>query len=148
MNQLIKPITEVLAPIDFSESSLNALEFAKRIVESSGARLHLLYVDDDPLLMQETTSQEVRDAHEDKMAMKFVDCLPPEQRERYRAVMAIKCGTAYHEIEKYAGEHDIDLVVIGRIGRSALADAFLGSVAAHVVRHSPCPVVAVRGEHR
>lgn len=148
MNSLIKPIAEVLVPVDFSDSSQNALEYAKRIVESAGARLHLLYVDDDPLLMQSTTSQEIRDAHEEQMAKKFDDCLTSEQRERYRAITVVKCGTAYYEIEEYAGQHQIDLIVIGRVGRSSLADAVLGSVAAHVIRHAPCPVTAVRQEHR
>ncbi len=147
MNNNVQPITEVLVPMDFSKSSRHALEFAKRIIEASHARLHLLSVDDDPLLMQQGTSQKARDAHEDKMAMKFIDCLTPDQRERYHTVMTIKCGTAYHEIEEYAREQAIDLIVIGRVGRSALADVMLGSVAAHVIRHAPCPVVAVRPEH-
>lgn len=139
----IKPITEILVPMDFSASSINALEYAKRLLEPTGARLHLLYVDDDPMLLRASTSQKIRDEHEDRMAMRFVDLLPAEQRERYRTVMAIKCGTAYYEIETYAAEHAIDLIIIGRVGRSAIADAVLGSVAAHVVKHSPCPVLAV-----
>lgn len=115
-----------------------------RIGAASDARLHLLYVDDDPILMQETTSQKFRDEHADKISMKFVNLIEPDQRERFRTVMAVQFGTAYHEIETYAGDHDIDLIVMGNVGRSAIADVLLGSVASHVIRHAPCPVLSVK----
>ena len=144
MSDPIKPISEILVPMDFSECSKNALRYAMRVAAPCDARLHLLYVDDDPILVQPTTSQSVRDEFENKMAMKFVALMSPEQRERFRTVMAVKCGTAYHEIECYAGEQAIDLIVLGSVGRSSIADAILGSVASHVLRKGPCPVLAVR----
>ncbi len=144
MTETIKPITEILVPMDFSECSENALRFAKRIAESSHARLHLLFVDDDPILMQSSTDQAFRDQREDKMALKFVDLLSIEERERFRTVMAVRCGTAYDQIEAYVVEKHIDLIVMGNVGRSAVADLFVGSVTAHVIRHAACPVLSVR----
>jgi nucleotide-binding universal stress UspA family protein len=43
---------------------------------------------------------------------------------------------------------DMDLVVIGTLGRSALAKLFMGSVAERVTRYSPCPVLVVRSKKR
>ncbi len=144
MKSEFKPIVEILVPMDFSDYSAAALEYAMRIGAASNARLHLLYVDDDPVLFQESTSQQFRDQHADKMSMKFVNLIKSEQRERFKTVMAVKFGTAYHEIETYAGEHEIDLIVMGNVGRSAIADVLLGSVAAHVIRNAPCPVLSVK----
>jgi nucleotide-binding universal stress UspA family protein len=144
MSEELKPVAEILVPMDFSECSICALEFAKRIAASSNARLHLLYVDDDPILMQPTTDQAFRDQHQDQMATKFIDLLPPDQRKRFRAVMAVRMGTAYHEIEGYAEQMGIELVVMGNIGRSAIADVLVGSVTAHVLRHAHCPVLSVK----
>lgn len=144
MTDEIKPLREILVPMDFSDAAINALQFAKRILTSNEARLHLLCVDDDPILMQQSTDQSFRDVHEDKLAMKFIDLLPPDQREQFRTVMAIRFGTAYHEIETYAEEKDIDLIVMGNIGRSAIADALLGSVASNVIRNAVCPVLSVK----
>ena len=53
-------------------------------------------------------------------------------------------------IEDAAGEglvtaaEGADLLVVGTRGRGSLAQALLGSVSDHVVRHAPCPVVIVR----
>jgi nucleotide-binding universal stress UspA family protein len=47
-------------------------------------------------------------------------------------------------IVDYAGEHGIDLIVMGTHGRGALAHLLMGSVAEKVVRLAPCPVLTVR----
>ncbi len=140
----LEPIHEILVPMDFSPCSVNALQFAIRVAAGCKSRLHLLTADDDPILMDAATNQSFRDEHEDKMSMKFVNLMPAEQREQFRTVMAIRLGTAYKVIEDYAAEKNIDLIVMGNVGHSALADAILGSVTAHVIRHAPCPVLSVR----
>ncbi len=43
---------------------------------------------------------------------------------------------------------DMDLVVIGTLGRSALSKLFMGSVAERVTRYCPCPVLVVRSKKR
>lgn len=76
--------------------------------------------------------------------MRFVNLIPPEERERFQTVMAIRLGTAYKVIEDYAAENNVDMIVMGNVGRSALANAVLGSVTAHVLRHATCPVLSVQ----
>ena len=138
------PIHDILIPMDFSAASVAALEFAKRIAAPSESTLHLLYVDDDALLMQPTTAQSFRDDHAAEMAKRFIPLITDEDRERFHIETEIRFGTAYHEIEKYASETNSDLIVMGNIGRSALANALLGSVTTHVIRHADCPVLSVR----
>ncbi|MEM9368551.1 MAG: universal stress protein [Planctomycetota bacterium] len=139
----VQPIQQILVPMDFKATSKQALEFAKRLLLSVDGRLHLLFVDDDPMLMHSNTSQAFRDEHEDKMAMKFVTLLSEEERHKYDVVMSVCCGTAYHEIETYAREKNVDLIVLGQSNRSRLSEMLLGSVSAHVIRHADCPVVSV-----
>jgi nucleotide-binding universal stress UspA family protein len=144
MSDEFKPISEILVPMDFSSHSMGALEYAKRIAAPIGARLHLLYVDDEPMLIAATTDQSFRDQHREIMAKKFVGLMPQSQLEQFRVVELIRFGTAYFEIEKYAAEEQIDLIVMGYVTRSTISKVLLGSVASHLIRHSPCPVVAVR----
>lgn len=51
------------------------------------------------------------------------------------------------EIISFAEKERVDLIVIGSRGRGANGRFFLGSVAANVVRHSPCCVYVVREPH-
>lgn len=48
------------------------------------------------------------------------------------------------EIISFAEKERVDLIVIGSRGRGANGRFFLGSVAANVVRHSPCCVYVVK----
>ncbi len=52
-------------------------------------------------------------------------------------------GHAASTILKYAGDHDIDCIVIAS-HRPGLQDYFLGSTAARVVRHAKCNVHVLR----
>ena len=144
MPQEPKPVVEILVPMDFSDCSKMAMEYAMRIAAGSEGRLHLLYVCDDPILIQQSTDQQFRDVQADKMAMGFVDLIDPAQRKRFRTIISVRFGTAYHEIETYADENNIELIVMGNVGRSALTDVLLGSVTAHVIRNACCPVLSVK----
>jgi nucleotide-binding universal stress UspA family protein len=53
-------------------------------------------------------------------------------------------GQAGKAICKVAREEDIDLIVIGRRGRSGLGELFLGSVSNYVLHHAPCSVLIVQ----
>jgi len=53
-------------------------------------------------------------------------------------------GTPTQMIMDTADEQGVDLIIMGTHGRTGLAHVFLGSVAEHVVRQGPCPVLVVR----
>ncbi|HET6515368.1 MAG TPA: universal stress protein [Thermodesulfovibrionales bacterium] len=62
----------------------------------------------------------------------------------------VKCETIFHSsIEPYqaivdeASERHVDMIVIGRRGRSGLAKLLMGEVAEKVIIHSPCKVLVV-----
>ena len=57
------------------------------------------------------------------------------------AIIEGHAGTAI--VDAAIAEH-ADVIVMATHGRGGLGRAFLGSVADHVVRHSPCPVLLVR----
>ncbi|RZK42962.1 MAG: universal stress protein [Pedobacter sp.] len=51
--------------------------------------------------------------------------------------------TATHGITQQAEEWGANLIVVGTHGRTGLYHFFMGSVAEHVARKSPCPVLVV-----
>lgn len=54
-------------------------------------------------------------------------------------------GSPAHEIVNFAEENDIDLIVMGTLGRTGIQRFLLGSVAQNVVRHSNKAVMVVKG---
>lgn len=53
-------------------------------------------------------------------------------------------GEAGYLVCKVAKDWQADLIIVGRQGRSGLAEAFLGSVSNHVVHHAPCSVLVIQ----
>jgi nucleotide-binding universal stress UspA family protein len=53
-------------------------------------------------------------------------------------------GEAGHLLCATARDWRADLVVVGRRGRTGLAEAFLGSVSNYVVHHAPCSVLVIQ----
>ena len=51
--------------------------------------------------------------------------------------------SAAHEISHLAGDTKAILIIMGTNGRHSLAEMLLGSVAEHIVRHSPFPVLVI-----
>ena len=49
---------------------------------------------------------------------------------------------------QFASEQQVDLIVLSTHGRTGLARWVLGSVAEHVVRKAPCPVLTVHPDGR
>ncbi|MBD2042469.1 universal stress protein [Microcoleus sp. FACHB-672] len=62
-----------------------------------------------------------------------------------QAQLEYQLGDAGFWIREIAVSWDADLVVIGRRGRSKLAELVLGSVSNYVVHHTHCSVMIVRG---
>jgi nucleotide-binding universal stress UspA family protein len=56
----------------------------------------------------------------------------------------LKRGDPRVVLEEMARAERADLVVVGSHGRSGIKKLFLGSVAAHVVAHAPCPVLVIK----
>lgn len=53
-------------------------------------------------------------------------------------------GDAGHGICESSQNWGADLIVLGRRGRTGLAEAFLGSVSNHVVHHAACSVLVIQ----
>jgi universal stress protein A len=61
----------------------------------------------------------------------------------HRFVVAVSVGTPVFEILRYAKEQEINLIVVGTLGRTGLSHLLLGSVAESVVQKAHCPVLVI-----
>ena len=141
-------VQHVLVPIDFSATADRALAYAIALAQQLQARLTLLHVlDMTPLAMGDMdTGMPVSalDALETEAQHLLQASLERVQRAGLQGESLLVQGTPTQTIVDTAGEQGVDLILMGTHGRTGLAHVFLGSVAEHVVRQAPCPVLVMR----
>jgi nucleotide-binding universal stress UspA family protein len=140
----------ILCPIDFSDASLRALEYAFSIAEETMGRLTLMHVV-EPLaemgFKDESASFAVPD-YENRLAKHAaarLDALVPEEvRSWCQAEAIVVKGKPHREIVRTATQTGAELIVMGVHGRGVIDVALFGSTTHHVVRTAPCPVLTLR----
>jgi nucleotide-binding universal stress UspA family protein len=136
-------LNRVLVPTDFSDKSGAALTYGIALVEQFGASLHLLHVVEAIAGGETLPREEIERAIESSAWDDLRGLLSADDRTRLRAELAMEWGIPFVEIIRYAREHAIDLIAMGTHGRSGVQHLLMGSVAEHVVRNAPCPVLTV-----
>jgi universal stress protein A len=139
-------LQNICVPVDFSDTSVAALNYAKALADAFHAKLHLLHVlvnwfpdGDFPI------SPQVYLELEKSAKAQLERQLTQQDVAKYRAKLELVSGTSeFVEIVRYARDQKIDLLVMGTHGRGPIAHMLLGSVAEKVVRKAPCPVLTVR----
>jgi nucleotide-binding universal stress UspA family protein len=139
----------IVCPIDFSEGSLAALEYAINLAEEGDGHLTLLHVTELPAaLTQEpyVIEEEIARMRESSVNArhKLADLIPENARAYCAIDTAVVEGRAYREILSRASEKKADLIVMGVHGRGALDLLLFGSTTHHVIRAAACPVLIVR----
>jgi nucleotide-binding universal stress UspA family protein len=139
---------KLLVPTDFSDGAREALEAAVDLAGPDTSLL-VLHAWDIPAaamlsegLVLTTMYADVPSAAEEALGRWRREA---ERLGARRVESRLVHGPAWHQIVR-AAEADpaIDLIVMGTHGRTGLKRALLGSVTEKVVRHAPCPVLAVR----
>lgn len=147
---MVKKMTydRILIATDDGDPAQQATAEAITLAEEFDATLVALYVLEAMEPPPGVTDREAEPGIDTK-ADQALDRVVSEAADRdlvTELVTAVVRGPTAPAILEYAGEQDIDLIVMGTHGRTGLDWIVLGSVAEHVVRESPIPVVTVRGE--
>ena len=144
-------LTHILVPTDFSDTSEEAIRYGVALAKQYTAKLHVLHVMEKapaevpgnpefPLALFET----MRDAAWKQLRR----VLTESEIKEFGAEFDTRIGSPHAEIIRYAKDKDIDVIVMGTHGRGFVAHVLMGSVAEHVVRAAPCPVLTVRHRSR
>lgn len=136
---------QVLAPVDFSESSVSALQQASVMARAQDANLVVLHVVEPPKSVPYISMRGPVEAWRERAAEsldKLVDSAGLPQAATQSLVLI---GRADREIVRCANEQGADLIVMGTEGLSGLSRMLLGSTTERVLRSAPCAVLAHRG---
>ncbi len=148
-------IKKILCPLDFSKCSKVAMKNAIELAKKVKGELHLfhailLYEDDsykpDDRLPDNIVSYElIEEISNQKLKNIAVD----NAGDSFKVVTASsRAFSAAEEILNYAEDKQVDLIIMGTHGRSAISHFLLGSVAERVIRMAKCPVMTFRKDSK
>jgi universal stress protein A len=141
-------LKRILLPVDFSESSRKALEYALSFARQFNAEMLLLHVIETvvpPSPEMVVLESEALTAKLHAEAAKRLSEWRKQVASQASVKAVVRNGiSAHREIVDAARENNVDLIILGTHGRTGLAHLFIGSTAERVVRHAPCPVLVVR----
>lgn len=139
--------TRILCAVDLTDGAHEALEDAAELARRFGAELTLLHVWEAPRAVATmavvTWPVPTGDAAAREAAELERWKAEAERRTGAAVRTALAHGSPGATIVRVADEGRFDLVVVGS-HRRGVARVLLGSVAEHVVRHAPCPVLVAR----
>ena len=139
---------DMLVPVDFSATSLNAIRAALRLAEPGGD-VTLLHVIDEHFVRDAVaagmgTSEEITGKMRRLAEAEFEQALVGLEVEGVNVGRMIAVGVPFVEILKIARDLDLPLIVMGVRGRATPPEEFLfGSTAEKVLRLARIPVLCV-----
>ena len=141
-------LRKILVPLDGSEQSFHALEFAMDLAEKYSTEIILLNVlkphYQEPLFPPLSTPayDEMEDEHKKMLSQAFKKAkkIGPDIKISKKFV----AGRPAEKIVEVAKEENIDLIVMGSRGLGGIREFLLGSVSDRVADHAHCPVLIVK----
>ncbi len=132
-------IKRILCPIDFSETSQRAFEYAAALAESVGAEVVVLHAFDVPATLNMAGQHTPADA---SLRIRLEQVRPASTNVHISYVL--HAGTPGEVICWLAQDRECDLIVLATHGRTGLSHLLFGSTTEYVVRHARCPVTTIR----
>lgn len=139
-------LRRVLAPVDFSDPSRRALNYAVDFARKFGSHLTVFHaslaIPPPRRLAAFARKLELGSLQQAQRDLaKLVKAGVPDRRPGNTEIVS---GIPRNEILRAAERTKADLIVMATQGRRGLERWFMGSTAEHTVRYAPCPVLVVR----
>jgi nucleotide-binding universal stress UspA family protein len=143
-----KVLRKVLIATDGSETAKKAADFGVQIAGLSGAKVCVVYVIDTTpyysIPLDEVWSKEVYEQLE-KMGNEITsDVEKTAKAAGLETESLVLKGDPAERIVSFAEEQNIDMIVVGSLGKGEFERLVIGSVSEKVVRHAKVPVLVVR----
>ncbi len=130
-------LKRILVPLDFSDCSKKALQYAVPFAKQFNAEVVLLHVIEPYPAVPQMELVDVETIQDSLVELEIV-------REAIGEDIHCSSEVPHVEIAQEAKQNDIDLIILATHGYKGLSHVFLGSTAEKVFRSAPCPVLTVR----
>jgi len=137
-------IRKILLGYDGSASATDAFGFALDLARRYQAELHVIAVSRPPEIADDVETEAIIEN-----SRRFYETIlrPIEARLAATPVKGrfeVVLGHPAEQIVRYAEQHGIDHIVVGRRGRTLFERWLIGSVARQVIAYAHCAVTVVR----
>lgn len=142
------PFKRILCGIDFSQPSMEGMQFAASLAKESNASLTLLHVLEFPEESEPTATlpfdmATYRAVVQEDATRRLVGLISEDLRNWCQPATRLVHGKPYEQILSVARELDADLIVLGVHGRNAFDLMLFGSTTNQVTRRATCPVLTL-----
>ncbi|HII81161.1 MAG TPA: universal stress protein [Methanosarcina sp.] len=147
-----RPRRQILIATDGSETANEAADFGIEMVGCSGAKVYALYVIDispyrsvslDKIWSKEVLDEYERVGHE---ATSYIERIGKAAGVEVES--RVLKGHPAEKIINFAEDNNIDMIIVGSLGKGRYERAVLGSVSDKIIRYSKVPVLVVRERHK
>jgi nucleotide-binding universal stress UspA family protein len=135
----------VVVAVDFSNTSIHAVEYAIPIANKLKSDIILVWV--DKISPQESLYPDTSNANRNEAKKRFEELLQQFHRKLAKGIKMeykLRKGKIYHEVETLAKHLGAALVVTGAHGISGFEEYWIGSNAFKIVTYATCPIITVR----
>jgi nucleotide-binding universal stress UspA family protein len=134
---------KILVATDGSTYSENAVKEAILLAKNCSSRLFAVSIVITNLEFEVTMPQVVE--KEEKKALEHLEAVKAQaSKEGIDCDISVIHGNEpYQDIVRQASENHVDMIIVGRHGRTGLVRLMMGSVTAKVIGHAPCNVLVV-----
>jgi nucleotide-binding universal stress UspA family protein len=141
-------IEKVVVPVDFSACSREGLQYAIGFANEFGAKIVLLhatylgyvYANEGTAIYDVRALQEAARKNAERQMRELVRKV---KFGRVKFETVLTNGSPVLDICAFARDHNVDLIITSTHGETGWKHMLVGSIAEHVVRYAPCPVLVV-----
>lgn len=144
-------LTTIVAGVDLSVPSEQAVDRAAALAQLHGAKLVLVHGQADDAPIEHTDNAMIEQLGEVSAAVRAEEAKRLGERVAQLAARGIdaelisRLGPPGEVVAGIAAERHAELIVVGTHGHTGISRFLLGSVATSVLRHAPCDVLVCRG---
>ena len=143
-------IKKILIPVDGSNSSLYAVEYAASLAKEFDIIIYLMTTIEPRHNIYNVYAEQSALTHQISEVITVLNQRLGEAKKKAKELgitnikLVTRFGIPHKKIIEIAKEEQINSIIMGTHGRRGIAHFLIGSVTEKVIREAPCPVTVIR----
>lgn len=142
-----KPMTmkNILVPVDFSDASINAFQFALAYAKKTNANVKIVNVFNSPLDVGNPAILLTLNDQEEQLNKHLQKLIKDHKSDLSNVAVSYeaKLGFAVDEIINLSSSDEVDLIIMGTMGEHLAIEKVFGTVSSDVSQRAECPVMLI-----